>query len=194
MRNDEDQRSLRRLLNHFQQSVGAVAIQVLSRVHDRDPPSAEGGGKLEDLQALPHGVDRDLARKSLRCALPLAADERKIGMGEPGEQPRRRMSGLDMEVARLLHRLCRRIGIGEQKAGESPGERRLADPLLAADQPGVREAALAIGRQHFRFGALVADQRIDMARMRARRRARRLREDRQLSLFFARGWLMRVWP
>ena len=156
---------MRRLLNHFEQGVGAVAIQVLGRIHDRDPPAAEGGGELEDLQPLPHGVDRNLAREPLRRALPLAADERKIGMGEPREKPRRLMSGLDMEVARLTDRLRGRIGVGEHEAGEPPGERRLADPLPAPDQPGVSEAALAIGREHFRFGALMADQRIDVARM-----------------------------
>ena len=86
-------------------------------------------------------------------------------MGEPREKPRRRMGRLDVEVARLADRLRGRIGVGEHEAGEPPGERRLADPLPAPDQPGVREAALAIGREHFRFGALMADQRIDMARM-----------------------------
>ena len=70
-----------------------------------------------------------------------------------------------MEIARLADRLCRRVRVGEHEAGEPPGERRLADPLPAADQPGVGEAALAIGREHLRFGALMADQRIDMARM-----------------------------
>src|ERR1700722_16012413 len=74
-----------------------------------------------------------------------------------------------MEVARLAHRLRRRIGVGEHKAGEAPGERRLADPFPATDQPGVSEATLAIGRKHFRFGALMADQRIDMTRMRRAR-------------------------
>src|ERR1700690_153635 len=86
-------------------------------------------------------------------------------MGEPREKPRRLMSRLDIEVARLADRLRGGIGVGDHEAGESPGERRLADPLPAADQPGVSEAALAIGRQHFRFGAFMADQRIDVAWM-----------------------------
>src|SRR3984957_17872327 len=86
-------------------------------------------------------------------------------MGEPGEKPRRRMGRLDMEVARRVDRLRGWIRIGEHKTGEPPGKRRLADSVPAPNQPGVREAALAIGRQHFRFRALVADQRIDMTRM-----------------------------
>ena len=52
---------MRRLLNHFQQRVGAIAIQVLGGIDDHDPPAAEGGGEMEDLQSLPHGFDRDLA-------------------------------------------------------------------------------------------------------------------------------------
>ena len=86
-------------------------------------------------------------------------------MGEPCEQPRRLMSRLDMEICRLSHGLCRWVGVGERKAGEPPGERRLADPFPAPDQPGMRKTALAISRQHFCFGPFVADQRIDMARM-----------------------------
>ena len=70
-----------------------------------------------------------------------------------------------MEVARLAHRLRGRVRVGEHEAGEPPGERRLADSLPAADQPGMSKAALAIGREHFGFGALMANQRIDMARM-----------------------------
>ena len=73
---------------------------------------------------------------------------------------------VDVEVAGLAHRLCGRIGVGEQKAGEPPCERRLADPFPAADQPSVSEAALAISQEHFRFGALMADQRKDMTRVR----------------------------
>src|SRR6185437_3109086 len=44
-------------------------------------------------------------------------------------------------------------------------EGRLADPFPAPDQPGMRETPLAIGRQHFRFGPLVADERTNMAWM-----------------------------
>ena len=183
MRHDEDQRSLRRLLNHFEQGVGAVAVQVLGRIHDRNPPSAKGGGELEDLQSLPHGFDRNLARKPLRCALPLAADQSKIGMGEPREKPRCLMRRLDMEVARFADRFRGRIRVGEHKAGEPPGERRLADPFPAPDQPGMRKAALAIGRQHFRFGAFVADQRIDMTRMGRAGERVGFREDRRSRLF-----------
>src|ERR1700722_5304613 len=75
------------------------------------------------------------------------------------------MARVDAEVAGLAHRLCGRIGVSERKADEPPGERRLANPLPAADQPGVSEAALAIGRKNFRFGALMTDQRKDMTRM-----------------------------
>ena len=87
-------------------------------------------------------------------------------MGELAEETRRRMAGLDAEVARFAHDRRGRIGIGEYEAGEPPGERRLADPLPAADQPGVGEATLAIGGEQLLLGALMADQRGRMARVR----------------------------
>src|ERR1700722_16432233 len=87
-------------------------------------------------------------------------------MGEPREKPRCLMRRVDMEVARFADRFRGWIRVGEHKTSESPGERRLADPLPAANQPGMSETALAIDRQHLRFGALVADQRVDMTRMR----------------------------
>ena len=117
------------------------------------------------MQSVPYGFDRYFGGEPLCRPLPLAPDERKIGVGKLGQKPRRRMVRLDIEVKRLAHRLRSRIGVGEHEAGEPPGERRLADSLPAADQPGVGEAPLAIGRKHFRFGALMTDQRIDMARM-----------------------------
>ena len=176
---------MRRLLNDFEQGVGAIAIQVLSAIDDGDPPAPEGRGQLEDLQPLPHRFDRDLAGEPLCRPLPLAADEREIGMGEPGEQPGRGMVWLDVKVTRLAHGLRRRVGVGEHETGEPPGERRLADSLPAADEPRVRQTPFAIGRQHFRFGALMADERIDMAGM--RRSGQRVRFGKVVALAFFRA-------
>ena len=86
-------------------------------------------------------------------------------MGELSEQSRRRVVRIDMEIARLAHGRRGRIGIGEYEAGEPPGEGRFADPLRAADKPGVGEAAVAIGRKQFRFRVPMAEQRHDVARM-----------------------------
>ncbi len=73
------------------------------------------------------------------------------------------------EIARVAHGGRPRVGVGEQEPREPPGEGRLADPLRAADQPGVREPAVAIGREHRGLGLLVADQRLRVARMRRAR-------------------------
>ena len=120
---------------------------------------------MKDLQSEPHRFDRDLAGEPFRRSLPLAPDEGKIGMGELSDEPRRRMAGRDVEIARLADGGLGRIGIGEHETGKPPGERRLADALAAADQPGVGETALAIGGEQFLFGGLMADQRSHMARM-----------------------------
>ena len=51
MRDDQEQRARRRLLDHFQQSVGAGAIEVLGAVDDADAPAAGARRFLEKLQA-----------------------------------------------------------------------------------------------------------------------------------------------
>ena len=87
-----------------------------STMATRQPPKA--ADKLEHLQSGPHVLDGDLGREPLRVGLPLAPDEGKIGMGELGEQPRRRMARIDMQIARLAHRLRGRVRVGEHEAGE----------------------------------------------------------------------------
>ena len=80
--------------------------------------------------------------------------------------PRRRIVWIDVKVGGFAHALGVRIGVGEHEPGETPGERRLADALRAADQPGVGETPVTIGRQQFRLGGRVADERLRVARMR----------------------------
>ncbi len=86
-------------------------------------------------------------------------------MRQRRKMTRGRARRIDREVARGLNGRGPRIGIGEQEAGERPGERSLADPFGTADQPGMGEPPLAVGREHLRLGALVADQARGVARM-----------------------------
>ena len=84
---------------------------------------------------------------------------------------------------RVLHGLRRRIGMREHKARKAVGQCRLADPGEAADQPGMRDAAAAIGVEHRRFGVGMPEQtpwsRADAeCRYRHRRRGRRYRSCR----------------
>src|SRR5258708_34501339 len=56
--------------------------------------------------------------------------------------------------------------MAEHKARHPIGQRRLADALRAADQPGVRNPPAAIGVQQRRLGLAMAGKRAGLARMR----------------------------
>jgi hypothetical protein len=79
-------------------------------------------------------------------------------MRERRELARSRVRRLDMKVARLPNGLRVRIGIGEQKARKAPSERRLADALPAAYQPGMGKTVVAIGGEELRLRGLVANE------------------------------------
>ncbi len=57
-------------------------------------------------------------------------------------------------------------GMGEDEAGEAIGERRLADALRSADQPGMVHARPAIGVEQLPLRIPVADEDGALARMR----------------------------
>ena len=60
----------------------------------------------------------------------------------------------------------RRVGIGQHEARHPVSERRLADAVRPADQPGVRDAAAAIGIEQRLLGLGMAEQHGGLARMR----------------------------
>ena len=57
-----------------------------------------------------------------------------------------------------LHRRRHRFGIREHEAGHAIGQRRLADALRTADQPGMRNAPTAIGIEQGHLGLAVTEQ------------------------------------
>src|SRR5579883_3620973 len=82
---------------------------------------------------------------------------------------RHRIVGIDRERGRALHVVRERIAMGEHEPRHTIGERRLADALRAAEQPGMRNASAAIGVEQRRFRLAMAEQRGGFARMRDRR-------------------------
>ena len=93
----------RRLLDHLQERVGAVGVQVLGAVDEADAPAAEGRRHLEHLQRVAHVVDADLAEELLLVRLPHAPDEGEIRMRQRREMTRGGALRVDREVARGPH-------------------------------------------------------------------------------------------
>src|SRR5215510_13443095 len=56
--------------------------------------------------------------------------------------------------------------MGQHKARHPVSERRLADAVRPADQPGVRDAAAAIGFEQHLLGLAMAEQHCGLARVR----------------------------
>ena len=110
-----------------------------STIETRQPPRA--GRQMENPQRLAHVLDGNFGAEPLRAGLPLPPHQRKIRMRESGQKPRRLVLRVDMEAGGFAHASGVRIGVGEHEPRQTPGERRLADALGAADQPGMGEAA-----------------------------------------------------
>ena len=60
--------------------------------------------------------------------LPLAPHEGEIGMRERGELPRRRMIGVDIEIARLAHRGAVGSGLASRKRAKRQASVALPTP------------------------------------------------------------------
>ena len=60
MTDEDEQRALRRLLQHLEQSIGARPVELVDGVDDRDPPAALPGGRTEKRYGAAHVVDGNL--------------------------------------------------------------------------------------------------------------------------------------
>ena len=129
-----------------------------SRTTTRQPPSA---GVRRRKPAMAAGVvDDDLAalsrlrlRIDSRARPPGGRDGRPRRRGETPDAPARRRA---RSAARREEPAASRRALGEEKAGEAKGQRRLADAARPGDQPGMRQPAARIGAEQRRFGRLMA--------------------------------------
>ena len=76
-----------------------------------------------------------------------------------------RMVGRNRQVMRPRDARAVKERIGEEEAGETPGQSRLADALLPADDPGLRQTPRAIGLKQLPLGGVMADKQVVVTRM-----------------------------
>ena len=138
---DQEEGPRRRLLDHLQQRVGARDRQVLGAVDDADAVAPIGGCGAEHVEGLADRVDGDRGGGRLLVGCRRAAQDRQIRDGTAPRPAAPPGIGPDVEVA-SMDRSRLRIGI-EDGAGDPIGQRRLADPLRPADEPGMVQAAAA---------------------------------------------------
>ncbi len=139
MRDEQEQRALRRLLDEFEKRIGGAAVEIVGAVDDGDAPAAHPGALMKGAGDLAHVVDADLGEMLLGLLVPLPPQQEDVGERHGRDATRGGMRRRHGERLRGLHRRRRRVRMGQQKARETPGERRLADPLRPADDPCLRE-------------------------------------------------------
>ena len=125
----QQHRARRRLLQHLQQRVGGVAVEVLRAVQHHHAPAALGRRQAQEVGDAADVIDHDLAAQPPALLVPGALDRQQIGVRSGGDAAEHRVGGIEAER--------RGAAAGEQAAGEAEGERRLAHALRPGDQPGV---------------------------------------------------------
>ncbi len=165
MTDQQQQRALRRLLQNFEQRIGAGTVQFVDRIDNGDAPAALARRRAEKRHRLADVVDRDLLVQHA-LVVERALDDEEIGLRLGGDPARHRMFGIDGQRRRRCNIGRRRIGMSEHEARHAIGQRRLADALRAGDQKGVRHAAGAISGQQGGFRGRLAEQHAGRARMR----------------------------
>ena len=165
MRHDQEQAARRRLLDHFQQGVGAIGVKVVGAVDDHHAPTTLARRLLENMDRSPHVVDADLREMFLGLLVPLAPQQREIAKGQSRYFSRNGMGRIEVEVFRLLRRERGKIGMGGDEARHAPGERRLANALRTTENPGVRQTSRAVGVEKLGLRRLMAEQDMGVARM-----------------------------
>jgi hypothetical protein len=160
----EDKRTLRRLLQHFEQRVGARRVELIDGIDDGDAPAPFPRCRAEESHGAADVIDRNLFVQ-YALVVERALDDKKIGLALRGDPARHRIVRGDGERFHRLHFTTRRIGMRQHEAGRPVGKRRLADAFRAGNQEGMRNTAAAISRQQCRLGIAVAEQRLGFARM-----------------------------
>jgi hypothetical protein len=134
---DQHQGAARRLLEHLQDGIGARPVQLVDRIEDDHPPAAVGRRQGQEGADAAHVVDGNLAFQAGHLVVgPAALDHPQIGVRPGRDMADGRMVGRDVEGLGGPQQ-APTAAPGEHEAGHAIGQRRLADPARAADQPGM---------------------------------------------------------
>ena len=127
MAEQEQQGAGGRLLEDFQERVGAEAIELIHAVDDADAPAALAGGRSEERDGSPHVGDGDFGAQ-LAVVADRALECEQIGVRLRRDAARDRMLGRDRERLRRLHVGRRGIGVREHEPRHAIGKVALPMP------------------------------------------------------------------
>ena len=98
MTDQQQQRALRRLLQDFQQRIGAGAVEFVDGIDDGDAPAALTRRRAEKRHRVANVVDRDLLMQHA-LLVERAFDDEEIGLRLRRDAARHRMFGIDASDA-----------------------------------------------------------------------------------------------
>ncbi len=96
MTDQQQERALRRFLEHFEERVGAEPIEFVHRIDDGDPPSPLARGRAEKRNRAPHVLDGDLLAQHA-LVVRRALEDEKIAVRLRRHAPRHRVIRIDRE-------------------------------------------------------------------------------------------------
>jgi hypothetical protein len=164
MAHQQEERLLRRLLENLEQRVGGAGIEFIDGIDDADPPALDGRGRAEKRDRLAGFVNRDDGPHHA-LVVEAAFKREQAAMGARRDMARDRIGWIHPQRLGVLHIRCQGIAMGEHEPRHPIGQRRLADARRPADQPGMRNAAAAVGVQQGRLGVAMPEQCRGFARM-----------------------------
>ena len=159
MRHHEQHGVGRRLLEDLQHGIGAVAVHLVGRIDDGDPPFAHRRRHVHEGAELTHVVDGDLGAHAAGVGIERAPEMKQVGMRARIDQRSSGRVGRHIETVRFAEQAS--LGLAaQQEAREAPGKRCLADAARSRQQPGMVQAAALLGGEHGLFRRLVAQQAV----------------------------------
>ena len=165
MAHQQQQRALWRLLQNLEQGIGALVVEFVDRIDDGDPPSPLARGRAEKRDRPAHVVDLDVLAQLAGLFVDRPHQHEQVALRLRGDPPCHRMLRIDRKRRRRLHGRRARVRMCQHKPRHPVGERGLADTGRPADQPGMRQAAAAVGGEQRALGLLMAHQYRGCARM-----------------------------
>ncbi len=173
MADQKQERALRRLFQHFQQRIGAGAIELIDRIDDGDPPPALARGRAEKRHRLADIVDCDLLMQHAFVVEGPFEDE-QIGLRLGGHMPGDRIVGIDRKRRRRLHVAATMDR--DARARTAPCDRPASPCRCLADPRSGKHAARGRSDKprakslRQRYGRTIPSWRADAARRRPRHR------------------------
>jgi hypothetical protein len=176
---EQQERLLGRLFENLEQGVGGIGVERVGAVHQDDAPTPFGRRQAQEVGRLAHLVDGDLGPRPAGLFVDPGLEDREVQVSAGGNATEHRMLGRQAhasaqvtsgrrghaEQPRLLARpLFRSISSGQEIAGETIGQGRLADAARTGQQPGVGQPPPLRRLQQHGFGRRLPHQLGSLAR------------------------------